>query len=137
MRSSNVRHSNRAIPCRHRRDELVVLHDIDELRARRANRRPAHGAGRGARERDAPEVREGHEAIGGAEVLDDPLRIVLAQRGLSREAVRDRLARRLVRDLRRAARGGGSGDGDGDGVARGEADPGEVVRVVGVPLVPC
>ena len=47
-----------------------------------------------------------------------------------------RLALADVRDRRRAAGLRRRGYGDGDLVARGEGDAGEVVRVVGVPLVP-
>ena len=104
-RSTNVRHRNRIGPGRDRREDRVILYDIDELRARRTDSRAAGGARGGPGKRDAPEVRKRHEPVGCAEVLHDPLRVVLAQRGLARERVRDRLARRLVRNLRCTACG--------------------------------
>ena len=113
----------------------AALLDVDEGGARGAD-----GAARGARGRagelDGAEVGEGHEGAALLEVLDDPLGVVLAERGLAGERVRDGLARAHVRDLRRAAGLGRRGDGDGDGVAGGEGDAREVVGVVGVPLVP-
>ena len=133
---SNVRDGDRARRGRDGGQDLAVLLNVDERRARGPDGGAAvRGRGR-AGERDAPEVGERHEAAARGEVLDDPLRVVLAERGLARERVRDGLACGLVRDRRRAARLGRRGHGHLDGVARGEADAREVVRVVRVPLVP-
>lgn len=117
-------------------EHLAALFDVDERRARRADGRAAARRRRRAGEGDGAKVGEGDERAAGLEVLDDPLRVVLAERRLARERVRHGLALRLVRDRRRAAGLRGRCDGHGDGVARGEGDTGEVVRVVGVPLVP-
>ena len=133
---SHVRDSNRVAPDRGGGEDLVVLLDVDDGRTTRTDARTADSAGGGAREGDSAEVGEGHESAVRAEVLYDPLRVVLAQRGLARECVRDRLAVGVVGDLDGAARRRGGGDADGDLVPRGEADAGEVVRVVGEPLVP-
>ena len=117
-------------------EDLAALLDVDGGRAGGADGGAARGR-RGRRgEDDGAEVGEGHERGALLEVLDDPLRVVLAERRLAGERVRDGLALGLVRDRRRAARLGRRGDRHGDDVARGEADAGEVVRVVGVPLIP-
>ena len=88
------------------------------------------------RELDLPKVSERHELAAHREVLDDPLHVLLAQRGLLRERVRDGLSRRLVRDGGFAGRLGRRGHGHLDVVARFEADAAEVGRGRGVPFVP-
>ena len=81
-------------------------------------------------------ARRGYCITVGLEVLDDPLSVVLAERGLAREGVRNGRALRVVLDHGRAAGLGGGCHGGGDGVASREADAREVVGVVGVPLIP-
>ena len=135
-RSAGVGDGDRAAAGRDRSEDLVVLLDVNERRAGRADGRAADGARRRAGEGDGAEVGEGNEGAALLEVLDDPLRVVLAERGLAGEGVRDGLPGRLVGDRRRAARLGSRGDRDGHSVAGGEADTGEVVGVVRVPLVP-
>ena len=133
---SNVRDGDRARRGRDGGQDLAVLLNVDERRARGPDGGAAvRGRGR-AGERDAPEVGERHEAAARGEVLDDPLRVVLAERGLARERVRHGLAGRLVRDRRLAGRLRRRGHGHLDRVARLEADAGEVVRPGGEPLVP-
>ena len=134
-RSPDVLDGDRAGADGARGEDLVVLADVDEARARGADGAAARARLR-AREGDLAEVGEGDEAVVGREVLDDPLRVVLAERGLARERVRDGLAGRLVRDRRLAGRLRGRGHGHLNRVARLEADAREVVRVVGVPLEP-
>ena len=70
------------------------------------------------------------------EVLNDPLGIVLAKRGLAGERVCDRLSLRVVFDCGRAACFGGCLHSGSHGVAGREANPREVVHIVRVPLVP-
>ena len=70
------------------------------------------------------------------EVLNDPLGVVLAERGLAGEGVRDGRALRVVLDRGSAASLGSGRHGGGDGVPGREADTREVVGVVGVPLIP-
>ena len=90
-----------------------------------------------AGELNLSEVCERHELAAGREVLDDPLRVLLAEGRLTRERVRDGLARRVVRDRRLAGRLRGGSDGHLDLVAGLKADAGEVVRRRGEPFVPC
>jgi hypothetical protein len=117
------------------RECLAVLLDVDDVRAAGAGR--ARGSLRGrAGEGDGAKVGEGHERGALLEVLDDPLSVLLAERRRGRDLLRDGLALRVVGDHGRAGRGARRGDGERDGVAGAEADTGEVVGVVGVPLVP-
>ena len=116
-------------------EDLVALLDVDDSSAGRANRAGRRGRGR-AGEGDSAEVSEGNEAAVGLEVLNDPLGIVLAERGLAGEGVGDGRALRVVLDGGSAAGLGGGLHGGGDGVASREADAREVVGVVGVPLIP-
>ena len=117
-------------------DDLVVLDDVDLVRALGADNLATRRRRGRAGELDLAEVGERHEAARG-EVLDNPLRVELTERGLARERVRDGLSGRLVRDRRRAARLRGGGDGHLDRVADLEADAREVVGTSGEPLVPC
>ena len=121
---------------RHTRQSLAVLLDVEDVRARGANG-AARGPGGCTGEGDRAEVSKGHERVALLEVLDDPLRVLLAERAGRGDRLRHALAVAVVRDDRRAVGGGGCGDGQSDAVAGAEADAGEVVGVVGVPLVPC
>ena len=102
----------------------VLLH-VDDRRARGGRRTAPRARGR-ARERDGAEVGERHEPAALLEVLDDPLRVLLAERRLARERVRDRLARRAVLERRRARGERRCRDCHSDLVARGERDAAEV-----------
>jgi hypothetical protein len=113
----------------------ALVDHVDRVRARRRHA-PRALARRRARERDSAEVRHRHQRRALLEVLDDPLRVLLAQRGSGRDRLGHALARRVVLDHGRARLGRRRSDGDGDRVAGGEGDAGEVVGVVGVPLVP-
>ena len=116
-------------------DDLVALDDVDLLRVLGADLLVARRRRGRVGEGDLAEVGEGDEPPR-REVLDDPLRVVLAQRGLARERVRDDLARAVVPDPRLAGRLRERGHGHRDGVAGLERDAGEVVRPGGEPLVP-
>lgn len=89
-------------------------------------------------EGDSAEVSKRHQRPVGLKVLDDPLGIVLAQVAVhtTSEGVSDSLALGHVLDSRRASGLAGRINGDPDRVASGDGDAAEVVRVVGVPLVP-
>ena len=132
----HVRHSDRAAPSRALRHDLVVLHQVDKRRPRRPDGLPRERVRSRVRELDLPKVRERHELAAHREVLNDPLRVLLAQCGLLRERVRDGLARRLVRDGGFSGRLGRRGHGHLDVIACLEADAREVGRGRGEPLVP-
>ena len=112
----------------------VLLH-VDDGRARGGGR-AARGASRHTSEGDGAPVGEGDEASALREVLDDPLRVLLAERGLAGERVRDRLAGGVVDDRRRPAGARRRGHGHGDRVSGADRDAREVVRKVGEPLEP-
>ncbi len=120
---------------RHRSQHTAVLLHVDDGRAGRALR-AAGKAGGHAGERDRSPVGEGDEGVAFGEVLDDPLRVLLAERGLAGERVRHRLAGGVVDERRGATRQGSRDDRGGDRVAGAEAEPGEVVREVREPLEP-
>ena len=133
--------------------DLVVLLNVDDRRARGGYDR-ARVLGRGGttergelctflredrdlrREGDGAKVGEGDERAALLVVLDDPLRVLLAQRRAGRDRLGHGLALGHVLDDCRARRGAARGDRELDGIAARERDAREVVRVVGVPLVP-
>ena len=115
--------------------DTAVLLEVDDIRAGGADRAAGGARGR-AGERNGAPVGERDEPAVLLEVLDDPLRVLLAERGLAAEAVRDLLAGGVVDERRGAARRGSCGDGRGDRVAGADFEAREVVSVVGVPLVP-
>ena len=117
------------------RQHTAALLHVDDRRARGARRAAREPGGR-AGERDGAPVSEGDELATLLVVLDDPLRVLLAQRGLAGEGVRDRLAGAVVHERRRARRGRGRGDGRGDRVAGADVEAGEVGGASGVPLEP-
>ena len=112
----------------------VLLH-VDDGRARGGGR-AARRASRHTSEGDGAPVGEGDEASALREVLDDPLRVLLAERGLAGERVRDRLPGGVVDDRRRPAGARRRGHGHGDRVSGADRDAREVVRKVGEPLEP-
>ena len=113
-----------------------MLRDLDDRRLARADGRPVVHRRERARKVDGREVGERDEVAADGEVLNDPLSVVLAERGLTREGVRDGRALRVVLDRGSAASLGSGRHGGGDGVPGREADPREIVGVVGVPLIP-
>ena len=69
------------------------------------------------------------------EVLDNPLGVLLAERGRRRDLLREGLALGAVRDDGRASLGRSRDDGHGGRVAGVKDDAGEVVGVVRIPYV--
>ena len=82
------------------------------------------------------EINERDQLAANCIVLDDPLRILLAERRLPAEGMKYFLARGIVDDYCRAAGERRSGDNDGDGISLPYGDASEVVCVIRVPLVP-
>lgn len=80
-------------------------------------------------ERNGAEIRERHERAVRLEVVDDPLGVLLTERGGRRDLLGDSLALGVARDHRCARCRAGGGDGRRDGVVWGEGDVGEVVGV--------
>lgn len=110
-------------------EDLEALADVDDGRAR--------DGGRAVGEGDAVEVDEVDEGAAGAEVLDDPLGVVLAELvGLGGEGVGDGLARSGVLEGDRTGLQAARLGSHDDGVASGDGEAGEGVGIVGVPLVP-
>ena len=103
LRSPDVGNSDGARPGGRLRDNRLV-NQVNERRACRPDRLPLERRRSSVRELDLAEVRKRHELAPDREVLDDPLRVLLAERLLAREGVRDGLACRLVRDRRLAGR---------------------------------
>lgn len=101
---------------------------------------PVGGAGVGGShsvgEGDSAEVGKGNERAALLVVLNDPLGILLAKRGSRSDRLCDGFALGDVLDNRGTGFGAGGGDGQLDAVTRGERNAGEVVGVVGVPLIP-
>ena len=133
--STDIRDSDGASSGRSLSDDGLVMHHINEGRARGADSLALERSRRGVGELDLAKVGERHELAPHLEVLDDPLRVLLAQRLLAHERVRDGLAGRLVRDRRLAGRLR-RGHAHCDIVPGLEADAGEVVRGGGEPFVP-
>ena len=113
----------------------AALLDVDEGGARGAD-----GAARGARGRagelDGAEVGEGHEGAALLEVLDDPLRVLLAELRARRERLADGLAAGDVLDDGGTGRGGRGGDGELNLITSADGEVREVGGEVGVVLVP-
>lgn len=126
----NVANSHRRAPNRHRRQHLPTLLHINRRRAPRPNTTPV------ARERHRPEIRKRDHGVAALKVPDDPLRVLLAERGGRGEGRGDGLALGGVGDDGGPGGRARGGHGQCDGVARAEGDAGEGVGVVRVPLVP-
>lgn len=111
---------------------MAVLLDIDDVGTTGAD----VPVGVSTSESNRSEVGERNEARAFFKVLDDPLGVLLAESRGRRDGLRHRLTFRVVGDDGLAGFGGGSGHGERDAVASAEGDSGEVVGVVGIPLVP-
>jgi hypothetical protein len=114
------------------------LLDLKNLRAAGPVRLEADRLRERLGERDLGEVRERDDAVVTADVLDDPLRVLLAQRRLVRERPRRRLlrARALVHDRRGPAGRPVRGDDDVHEVAALDGEVGKVGRRIRPPFVP-
>lgn len=133
----DILNSDRAARGRNRSQNLAALLDINQSGARRPNSGTAIGS-LSPGEGDSAKVSKRHQRPVGLKVFNDPLGIVLAQIAVhaAGEGVGDSLALGHILDSGRASGLAGCINGDPDRVASGDGDAAEVVRVVGVPLVP-
>lgn len=118
------------------RGQHLVLLNIDEGGARGADSAAGGGGGLSIGEGDAPEVSKSDQRGALLEVLDDPLCVLFAESRAGRDRLAHGLARGFVLNDGGAGLGAGGSDGDGNLVTGAEGDAGEVVGVVGVPLIP-
>lgn len=116
--------------------DLAALLNVDEAGTASAGGATRDKASGRASEGDSAEVGEGHKASARLVVLNDPLSVLLAQSRRGGDSLRNRLAGGVVLDHSRAGGLGSGGDSDGDRVAGREGDAGEVIGVIGEPLVP-
>lgn len=118
-----------------RGQDLAVLLDVNDGSASGAD--CATGCGRRcASELDGAEVGEGHKRVTLLEVLDNPLRVLLAEPRARRERLADGLAAGDVLDDGGAGRGGRGGDGELNLITSADGDAREVGSEVGEVLVP-
>lgn len=121
----------------------ALINQVNNISTRGVDRTGTAG-GTGISESDSVKGRERSKRLGSAvddgEVLNDPLGVGLAERALNLaggESVGDGLAVGLVGDGGDTAGCAGGLNAHLDGVTGRDVDAGEVVGVVGNPLVPC
>ena len=114
----------------------AALLNVDDTPAGRANSGSRGQSRVGIGKGDSSKVGKRHQRAALLEILYDPLGVLLAQGRARADGLGDGLPSGDVLDDGCPALGGRGSDCDGDGVSSRDGDPGEIVCVVGVPLIP-
>ena len=121
---------------RNAREDGAALLDVDESSTVGGESGARESGGNSVGEGDSAEVGESDERAAFLEVLNDPLRVLLAKTGGGWEGLRHGLSVGLVLDHSSSRLGSRRGDGDCDSVSGVDADAGEVDGSGGKPFEP-